>query len=79
MFIELYEAVRDTLNSDQRGLLLDRMVDSLKGLPYPTVDDQCVYMAFKFIENGMKRVNERYKKKCEINRENIMKRWSNET
>lgn len=74
-FIESYNAVRDDLTMEQKGILLDLLVDYVNGDGDTKTEDKAVKMAYRFIANRMRKVQERYLKKCETNRENVNKRW----
>lgn len=75
IFIDYYDAVRDVLDDRQKGVLLDLLVNNAKGEEQES-DDAMVMMAYRFMRNGIKRVEERYQQKCEANRENVNKRWN---
>ena len=75
IFIDYYDDVRDVLDDRQKGVLLDLLVNNAKGEEQES-DDAMVMMAYRFMRNGIKRVEERYQQKCEANRENVNKRWN---
>ena len=75
MFIDSYNAVRDDLSHEQKGVLLDLLVDYANTDGSTKTDDPAVKTAYRFIASKMKRVTERYQKQCEANRRNANKRW----
>lgn len=78
IFIEDYENVMDELNDQQKGLLLDSLIEYGKENIKPTLGDPLVRMAFNMCKGGIDRAAKSYEKRCERNRENAIKRWQKE-
>ncbi len=70
-----YESVRDKLSFEQKGILLDALMDfSETGEEYRG-DDPFVSMAFSFFSAAIRRSAEKYERRRQANQENIAKRW----
>lgn len=70
-----YESVRDKLSFEQKGILLDALMDfSESGEEYQG-DDPFVSMSFAFFSAAIRRSAEQYERRRRANKENIEKRW----
>lgn len=70
-----YASIRGKLSLEQKGELLDALMDfSETGEEYQG-GDPYVSMAFSFFSAAIQRSAEEYERKCQKNRENVGKRW----
>lgn len=70
LYRDNYQNVRNVLTQDQKGDLLDALIDgAYQG------DDQLVRMAYNIFDAAIQRTNEKYQEIREKNRENARKRW----
>ena len=70
LYRDNYQNVRNVLTQDQKGDLLDAIMDGgYQG------DDQLVRMAFNVFDAAIRRTEERYRERCEKNAENARRRW----
>lgn len=70
LFRSEYKSVREILTQDQKGNLLDALMDG----EYHG-DDQLVRMAYNIFDESIRRTEEKYAARCQRNAENIRKRW----
>ena len=77
IFVDFYQTVRDDLSISQKGYLLDYLVDFGVKKPDPQIEDALVRIAYKYIKSGIEKAEKRYMARCEVNRENVNKRWGN--
>lgn len=71
LYRDNYQNVRDVLTCEQKGRLLDALMDG----EY-SGDDPVVRMAFNVFEAAIRRTDEKYRERCEKNAENARKRWA---
>ena len=70
LYRDNYQNVRNVLTQEQKGDLLDALIDgAYQG------DDQLVRMAYNIFDAAIQRTNEKYQEIREKNRENARKRW----
>lgn len=70
LYRDNYQNVRNVLTQEQKGDLLDALIDgAYQG------DDQLVRMAYNIFDAAIQRTNEKYQRISEQNRENARKRW----
>ena len=78
IFRQEYANVRDKLNHEQKGQLLDALFDfSESGIGYQG-NDPFVSMAFAFFSAAIQRSDSKYAERCRKNRENAQRRWNND-
>lgn len=78
IFRQEYANVRDKLNHEQKGQLLDALFDfSESGIEYQG-NDPFVSMAFAFFSAAIQRYDSKYAERCRKNRENAQRRWNND-
>ena len=65
-----YMSVRDVLSQDQKGTLLDALMDGVYD-----GDDQLVRMAYNIFSAAIQRTEEKYLDRRKKNEENARKRW----
>ena len=70
LYRDNYQNVRDVLSQNQKGDLLDALMDGeYQG------DDSLVRMAYNVFFAAIQRTEEKYHERCEKNAENARKRW----
>ena len=75
IFINDYERFKKVLTPEQKGILLDSLIDFGKSNEPYTGNDQIISVAFSFFSDAIARANEKYEKRCARNAKNIQKRW----
>ena len=75
LFRAEYQAVRKILRQDQKGDLLDALMDFSETGEVYQGDDQVVGVVFSIFSAAIQKANEKYEDRCRKNAENIEKRW----
>lgn len=74
LYLDQYEPIKD-LTDEQKGRLLDAMFNYHNNNNFE-LSDPVIRMAFSFFKETFKRDRDKYLKRCNKNRENVLKRWN---
>ena len=76
LYRQEYANIRNILTQEQKGYLLDALMDySETGEEYQG-EDPAVSIAFSFFAAAIRRSGQKYRNRCRANTENIRKRWT---
>lgn len=71
-----YSEAFEKLSDEQLGILVRALMKYKQSGELPSIPDKVVDMAFNLIRKDIDSENERYKERCQRNRENAKKRWA---
>lgn len=74
MYFEILEQTK-SLTNEQFGKLMRAVIEYNEHGVVPTFDEQILEISFNFIKASVDSNNERYKEKCEMNRQIALGRW----